>query len=395
MNKKEAVCQWAEYKFMLQELKSNIKKNEINQFCTDGTILDGGFLQKAMEGNERLEKQITFMRKQLKLRNKIGPLARQGIYRYDRSEQFDDGDQSPLSHDEASRLKALCATSMDWYPDISYLSPLSKCLMLGDYEGMMDLIGEKQGEELRKLLESRDTYLKVPAIFHVVRGVLARHSGESEWNWGVATEEKRYTHGICFMKLLELGVNVNARTVVGDTLLFLCVLCDGSGRACDEALIMAEILLQRGLNVNERNRVGETALFNAYNDDNVKAIKLLLAHGIDISIAEHVDDYSVAYLAREDPGIQRLFSEQTQLMAERKRMFKEIFKSSLRRDIEKEAKGSLKAAFTGVLKSVGLIWNRDQTDLVTDQGESGTCVAHALTKAAKLSLSEQNLNNQH
>ena len=90
--------------------------------------------------------------------------------------------------------------------------------------------------------------------------------------------------------------------------------------------------------------------------------------------------------------IQKLFSEQTQLMAERKRMFKEIFQGSLRREIDKEVNSSLKAAFTGVLKSVGLIWNGDQTDLVTDQGESGTCVVHALTKAAKLSLSEQNLN---
>ena len=69
---------------------------------------------------------------------------------------------------------------MDWHPHINYLSPLTKCLLLGDYEGMMNLIGDKKGEDLRKLLESRETFLKVPALFHVVRGVIARGSGESE-----------------------------------------------------------------------------------------------------------------------------------------------------------------------------------------------------------------------
>ena len=52
----------------------------------------------------------------------------------------------------------------------------------------------------------------------------------------------------------------------------------------------------------------------------------------------------------------------------------------------------LKNAFFGVLKMVGVRWRQDEADLVTDQGEFGTCTVHALTKAAKQSLSEQNLN---
>ena len=97
------------------------------------------------------------------------------------------------------------AIFMDWHPHIKYLSPLTKCLLLGDYEGMMDLIGEKKGDELQRLLESRETYFKVPPLFHVVRGVMARNRGESErgmqeCGWGM--EEKKYSYRGCFMKLL-------------------------------------------------------------------------------------------------------------------------------------------------------------------------------------------------
>lgn len=50
----------------------------------------------------------------------------------------------------------------------------------------------------------------------------------------------------------------------------------------------------------------------------------------------------------------------------------------------------LKNALLGVLKR----WRQDdEGDLVTDQGESATCVVHALTKAAKQSLSKQRLKS--
>ena len=187
---------------------------------------------------------------------------------------------------------------------------------------MMKLIGDKQGEELKKLLESRDTYLKVPAIFHVVRGVLARNSGESEQHWGIRREEKRYSHCTCFMKLLQLGVNVNARTVLGDTLLFYCV--SGKGRGCPEALLMGEILLQHGLNVNSVNRLGETALWTPIQENNLDAVKVLVAHGIDITIKDNLHSWTAALMAANNTKIQKLFSEQTKLVAERKKKLRAL-----------------------------------------------------------------------
>ena len=96
------------------------------------------------------------------------------MYNFVRSEQFDgDGDQSPLSGDRAADAKRLWEIPMDWHPNIEYLSPFTKCLLFGDYDGMMGLIGDKKGDELKRLLENRETYFRVPALFHLVRGVSA------------------------------------------------------------------------------------------------------------------------------------------------------------------------------------------------------------------------------
>ena len=103
------------------------------------------------------------------------------------SEQFDDGDQSPLTGDRGRDAKRLWAIPMDWHPNIEYLSPFTKCLLLGDYDGMMDLIGERKGDELKILLE---TYFRVPALFHLVRAVSARNSGERERGWGLGNDGK-------------------------------------------------------------------------------------------------------------------------------------------------------------------------------------------------------------
>ena len=94
-----------------------------------------------------------------RLQNEIGPLAWQGIYHYDTSEQFDDGDQTPLTGDRATDAKRLWAIPMDWHPNIEYLSPFTKCHLLGDYDGMMDLVGDKKGDELKRLLENGETYI--------------------------------------------------------------------------------------------------------------------------------------------------------------------------------------------------------------------------------------------
>ena len=72
-------------------------------------------LKEALDAHERLRR----------VQCEIGPLAWLGIYEYDLSEQFDDGEQTPLTGERATKAKALWAIFMDWHPHIKYLSPLT------------------------------------------------------------------------------------------------------------------------------------------------------------------------------------------------------------------------------------------------------------------------------
>ena len=400
--------QFEQYGQAIDRAKNEMRFNDSIQMVPDSFY---EFAKKRGESSANLFGEALDDKKRLfRVQGEIGPLAWQGRYDYDKSEQFDDGDQSPFTGDGGRDAKTLWAIRMDWHPHIKYLSPLTKCLLLGDYDGMMDLIGDKKGEELRRLLESRETYFKVPALFHVVWGVMARNSGESErgmqeWGWGM--EEKKYSYGGCFMKLLELGANIHARDFLGDTLLFHCV--RGWGEGCPETHIMAEILLLRGLlnpslrglDVNSVNRLGETALGIPIMNRDLDAIKLLLSYGINTSIKDQ-DNWSAQKMAIGDPRIQKLISEQSKLVAERKKMLRAKIKldfvsSVVWRDHnECSAKSSIpicfKNLFLGVLKKVGVPWKPEMGELTTDQGESATCSVHALAKAVRQSLAEQSLN---
>ena len=48
-------------------------------------------------GNPYPKRLLDRMTEVSKYKNEIGPLAKQGLYRYDMSEQFDDGDQTPIT----------------------------------------------------------------------------------------------------------------------------------------------------------------------------------------------------------------------------------------------------------------------------------------------------------
>ena len=386
--------QFDQYDQIIDRVKNEMKFNDSRQMIPDSLykfaeeLGDTRSFAKALDDKKRL----------FRVQREIGPLAWQGRYDYDKTEQFDDGDQSALTGDRGRDAKTLWAIAMDWHPNINYLSPLTKCLLLGDYEGMMNLIGEKKGDELQRLLESRDTFFKVPALFHVVRGVAARHSGESLQGWKM--RERRYTYGGCFMKLLELGANIHARDFLGDTLLFHCV--RGWGKGCPETHIMAEILLQRGLDVNSVNRLGETALSIPIMNRDLDAIKLLLSYGIDTSIKDFGSKWSTQQMAMGDSKIQKLISEQSKLVAERKKQFRAKFKQEFvtvvaQRDRdERSARNSLsnrlKNLVLGVLENMGVPWKSTMGELTTDQGDSSTCTVHALAKAVRQSLAEQSLN---
>ena len=131
---------------------------------------------------------------------------------------------------------------------------------------------------------------------------------------------------------------------------------------------MAEILLQKGLDVNSVNRLGETALGIPIVNRDLDAIKLLLSYGIDTSIKDH-HNMSAQQMACGDSKIQKLISEQSTLVAERKKMLRAKIKldfvsSVVWRDHDEysartSTPSSLKNLFLGVLKKVGVKWDKN------------------------------------
>jgi len=219
--------------------------------------------------------------------------AGQGLYKYDReTQQFDDGDQTPiLSQDQNCELKLLWATKMDWNPNVSYISPLAKSLMIGDYRMMMGILSNYDSNTLTKMIEKRETFLKVSALFHVVHGAKRVR--------GV-----RCQHMDCFLKLLELGANIKARDVIGANIVFHCVMSDGT----EETHKMARILLEKGLDVNGVNRLGETAIGIPIMNGDYVAIQLLLDHGLDVTIKDH-NGCSPMTMSMCDPKVKKMFAE--------------------------------------------------------------------------------------
>merc|ERR1712024_370103 len=98
------------------------------------------------------------------------------------------------------------------------------------------------------------------------------------------------------LKLLSLGVDVNARDVAGFTPLHLCV----EKFANDVTNQMAEILLKAGAEVDARNRLGQTPLYRSVLFKNLKNMALLLKHGASPS-SKNNDGDSLQFFAIFDP----------------------------------------------------------------------------------------------
>merc|ERR1719369_1629540 len=109
----------------------------------------------------------------------------------------------------------------------------------------MSHVKNKTSDEIKELLEVRETQLNFSALFHVVKGAMTSNDS--------ATDSR---HVECLSKLIDLGANIEARDFAGFTPLFYCV----TKFASPASVKMAKILLRRGANPNAQNRIGMTPL---------------------------------------------------------------------------------------------------------------------------------------
>merc|ERR1719369_2298574 len=103
-------------------------------------------------------------------------------------------------------------SGMDWNPDSPSASDWLKVLAYGDFDRMMSYLKNKTSDEIKELLEVRETQLNISALFHVVKG-----TRRTRW------PDSNPRHVDCVNKLIDLGANIEARDFAGCTALSYCV----------------------------------------------------------------------------------------------------------------------------------------------------------------------------
>ena len=194
--------------------------------------------------------------------------------------------QSPITGDDAIKLKWKWASGLDWNPSNVLLSNWLRVLAVGDYEGMMAEIEKTSETELLNLLERRETIYNFSALFHVVKGAsmtLDEEGRTYNTKCKFVDRSKQPKHLQCAVKLIELGANVNAKDMLGATPLFFCVMKSSN----PVTIKIAKVLLDNGAEVNATNRLGETALLQPVMMKRFNCVDFLMKNGADPSIRDN------------------------------------------------------------------------------------------------------------
>jgi len=203
---------------------------------------------------------------------------------------FDDGDQSPLNGDDAQFLKNQWASGMDCnplFPQNNHLSGWLRALWWGDYTAVMTYINKVKKDQVKKLLESRESLMNLSAIFHVIAGARTLRGENEQLKYlrliGNLIQPVKEDHEKIMKKLIELGANIHAKDVAGYTPLHHCL--TGMGNSITRS--MARELLQAGADPNAQNRFGNTPLMEPVQAFDLENIKLLLEFGADPDIDDN------------------------------------------------------------------------------------------------------------
>ena len=198
---------------------------------------------------------------------------------------YKESNQKPLKGEKALMLDVELGTGLDYNPVFSHLSDWLRTIFRGDYERFLGIIHELSEDEVKGLLCKRETLFNVPAVFHAVMGAALFFSqtpvGQDHKNILRQQIDAKSGHTEILIKLISLGVDVNARDIGGRTPLHYCCLGSGHNNVTQE---MAEILIKAGADINAKDRTGETALYSSAVHSQIGFVRFFLSNGADPNI---------------------------------------------------------------------------------------------------------------
>jgi hypothetical protein len=152
--------------------------------------------------------------------------------------------------------------------------------------------------DLKKLLERRESKLRMNSILHLIAGARIKDSILKKYK----VKDDEYIKSLKL--LIENKANINAKDFAGYSTIMHCFTCYGNSLTKK----LAEILLQAGANINAQNRIGATALFEPTMSGNRDHCEWLLNHGADPTITEFSEKVSPFTLSRPYISISSMYS---------------------------------------------------------------------------------------
>ena len=109
---------------------------------------------------------------------------------------------------------------LDYDPRSPHLSDWLKSIYCGDYDKFLGFLHGLSENEVKRLLSKRESLLNMSAEFHVIEGATVLYSNGH--NYLRQNLDFKDGHMKILIKLLSLGVDVNARDIGGQTPLHIC-----------------------------------------------------------------------------------------------------------------------------------------------------------------------------
>ena len=226
---------------------------------------------------------------------------------------YEDGDQSRVTpgSKEADILAFQRNVMLDHDPLASHMSPWMRVTFCGDYAAMCELLAGKTEEEVRLLLNTRESVMRRGALHHAVAGArelcVDNPDTDSYRQEVAAVLPVKNDHLKIILKLNSMGADVNMPDFAGETPLHLCA---KAAYHSENILKIAKALLRAGADPNKQDRLGSTPLLLATLCLNCDLMSLLLEHGADPFIA-NCNDVSPFSFSSSHPRALQLFSKYT------------------------------------------------------------------------------------